>query len=57
MHELAHLAGQIDRDFINGDRTTKREKTDMPTLLSADILALRLQLLSPPIREVTICAS
>src|SRR5258706_379644 len=28
--------------------TTKREKTDIPTLLSADILALRLQGLSRP---------
>jgi hypothetical protein len=36
--------------------TTKREKTDIPTLLSADILALLLHFLSPLFREVTIWA-
>jgi hypothetical protein len=30
------------------------QKTDIPTLLSADILALLLQQMSPPFREVTI---
>ena len=52
---VAHLRDTLGLQPPN--LTTRREKTDMPTLLSADILVLRLQKLSPPIREVTICAS